>query len=158
PENVFLTKDGTAKILDFGIARIVSELPRSTQAGPENMLKTIPGTVLGSVGYMSPEQARGQAAEATSDIFSLGCILYEMIAARRPFSKATEAETLASMFADEPSSLLQSDEEMPSALDQIVRRCLEKNARKRFHSAAELSRALNSVLFKPSVKQSTVSL
>jgi len=158
PENIFLTKEGGPKILDFGIARIKSSLPRAGPAGPQNMMRTTPGTVLGTVGYMSPEQARGEAAEPTSDIFSFGCVLYEMIAARRPFSKATEAETLASMFTDEPSSLRHSDEEMPSALDQIVGRCLQKDAGRRFQSAAELSRALSSVLFKPSVKQSTVSL
>jgi len=158
PENVFLTNEGTTKILDFGIARIKPEFRRASRARAQNMVRTMPGMVLGSVGYMSPEQARGEGAETTSDIFSLGCVLYEMIAARRPFSKPTEAETLASMFADEPPSLLQSDEEMPGALDQIVLRCLQKDARRRFQSAAEVSRALDSVLFKPSVKQSTVSL
>jgi serine/threonine protein kinase/Flp pilus assembly protein TadD len=158
PENVFLTRQGTAKILDFGIARIRSDVVQGEDPGPEDVHRTMPGTVLGSVGYMSPEQARGETAEVTSDIFSLGCILYEMIAARRPFSKATEAETLASLFADEPLSLLRSGEEIPGGLDEIVRRCLQKNQRLRYQSARELSRALQSILFKPSAKKSMLPI
>jgi len=158
PENVFITKQGTAKILDFGIARITSDFLQAEKARPEEIHQTMPGTVLGSVGYMSPEQARGQTAEATSDIFSLGCILYEMIAARRPFSKPTEAETLASLFTDEPLSLLRSGEEIPGGLDEIVRRCLQKNPRLRFQSADELSRALQSILFKPGAKMSMLPI
>jgi serine/threonine-protein kinase len=107
---------------------------------------------------MSPEQARGETAEVTSDIFSLGCILYEMIAARRPFSKPTEAETLAALFTDEPLSLLRSGEEIPGGLDEIVRRCLQKNPRSRFQSAQELSRALQSILFKPGAKMSMLPI
>jgi serine/threonine protein kinase len=157
PENVFITKHGTAKILDFGIARITSDVLKAGKAKQE-IHTTMPGTVLGSVGYMSPEQARGETAEVTSDIFSLGCILYEMIAARRPFSKPTEAETLASLFTDEPPSLLRSGEEIPAGLDEIVRRCLQKNPRSRFQSAHELSRALQSILFKPGAKMSMVPI
>jgi serine/threonine protein kinase/cytochrome c-type biogenesis protein CcmH/NrfG len=158
PENVFITKQGTTKILDFGIARITSDFLQAEKARPEEMHQTMPGTVLGSVGYMSPEQARGETAEVTSDIFSLGCILYEMIAARRPFSKPTEAETLAALFTDEPLSLLRSGEEIPGGLDEIVRRCLQKNPRSRFQSAQELSRALQSILFKPGAKMSMLPI
>src|SRR5260370_13596835 len=98
PENVFITKQGTTKILDFGIARITSDFLQAEKARPEEMHQTMPGTVLGSVGYMSPEQARAETAEVPRDIFSLAAILLQLNTPRRPFSKPTEAETLAALF------------------------------------------------------------
>jgi len=129
PENLFLTFDGRVKILDFGLARIRPELP---QGESPVLTETGAGTVMGTVGYMSPEQVRGSPVDATSDIFSFGCVLYEMAAGRQAFLRETPAQTMTAILEDEPRPVASFGKEVPSELDRLIGRCLEKNPRKRF--------------------------
>src|SRR5262252_8265911 len=124
PENLFLTKDGRIKILDFGLAR----LGASTQSSGEEATveqKTNPGVVLGTAGYMSPEQVRGKTVDHRTDIFAFGTILYEMVTGKQPFRKATSAETMTAILNDEPPSLSQISPSTPPGLQRVVHRCLE---------------------------------
>ncbi|HEX9508498.1 MAG TPA: serine/threonine-protein kinase, partial [Myxococcales bacterium] len=158
PENIFITADGVPKILDFGIARIKPALLEGDgRAGSsDDIYRTMPGTVLGSVGYMSPEQARGESAEVPSDVFSFGCILYEMITGRRPFSRATEVETLAATFRDPPPSMRNFGNDIPPSLDAVVKRCLEKLPSARYETAHELVVALRAASMVPLPRQARV--
>jgi Tol biopolymer transport system component len=148
PENVFLTRDGGVKVLDFGLARQVSDpaLEALSQAPTEERL-TEAGTVLGTVGYMAPEQVRGTKADARSDVFSLGCVLYEMLAGRRPFGGGSAAETLAAVLREEPGPL-PVPEPLPG-LERVVRRCLEKDPARRFQSVDDLAFAFEGLLGVP---------
>src|SRR5579864_1265430 len=123
PENIFLTRDGQVKILDFGLARVAPELGRepATTASddPTQARGTLPGTLLGTVGYMSPEQVRGQEADARSDLFAFGCVLYEMFAGRRAFSRTTAAETLAAILNEDPPGLRRGRTPLPAGLRKI---------------------------------------
>ncbi len=136
PENLFLTNAGTVKILDFGVARMkYTGLP-----GAETLLVTAPrptqpGVLIGTLGYMSPEQVRGETAEAPSDLFGLGCILHEMLSGQRPFNRPTSAETLAAILGDAPPDLPRT---VPPGLRQVTERCLQKDAGARLQSAREL--------------------
>src|SRR6516162_3498904 len=105
PENIFLTGDGHVKILDFGLARIEASAPAGSETGPYVPALTDPVIVMGTVGYMSPEQLRGEVVDARSDIFSLSCVLYEMVAGRRPFQRRTAADSAAAILHDEPPAL-----------------------------------------------------
>src|SRR5262245_25463537 len=142
PENIFLTADGRVKILDFGLARFQ---PTET-SGNETVTNTPEGTVMGTVGYMSPEQVRGAAVGPGSDIFSLGCVLYEMIAGRRAFRGATSPETLSAILRDTPPELSISGIRVPLELERLTSHCLEKIPEERFQSARDLAFDLKAAL------------
>jgi serine/threonine protein kinase/Flp pilus assembly protein TadD len=143
PENVFLTSDGGVKVLDFGLARLTDKGGAARPGEPSApSLETQPGVVLGTVSYMSPEQVRGEPADARSDLFALGCVLYEMLTGCRPFQAATAAETMAAILHEPPPALSQSGRERPAELDRLILRCLEKDPTRRFLSARDLAAVL----------------
>jgi Tol biopolymer transport system component len=146
PENVFLTTDGTVKILDFGLARTTSPAAFTGMDSPTVAPATQPGTVLGTVGYMAPEQVRGEAADHRADLFGLGCVIYEMITGRRAYSRETVAETLTAILREDPPDFGSSIADVPPGLMRTVRRCLEKRPEERFQSARDLAFALETAL------------
>jgi TolB-like protein/Flp pilus assembly protein TadD len=144
PENVFVTRDGHVKILDFGLAkRVEAAKPGEATEAPTVDGQTEPGKVMGTVGYMSPEQARGLPVDHRSDIFSLGSILYELFSGRRAFKKDTPGDTLAAIIRDEPAELTATGRDVSPSLDHIVRHCLEKDPGDRFQSAKDIAFALS---------------
>ena len=144
PENVFVTKDGHVKILDFGLAKRLDEAAAGEQTNaPTGSGHTAPGTVMGTVGYMSPEQVRGLPVDHRSDIFAFGAILYELLSGRKAFKKDTASDTMAAIMRDEPPELAESGRPIPVALDHIVRHCLEKDREARFQSARDVVFALS---------------
>jgi len=148
PENIFLTLDVRVKVLDFGLARVEAA---AASAGGDAETQTEAGTVLGTPGYMSPEQVRGTPAGPASDIFSLGCVLYEMISGRRAFPGQTAAETMSSILRDTPKELTASGAQVPAELDRLISSCLEKNSDQRFQSARDLAFHFKAILNAPSV-------
>jgi TolB-like protein/Flp pilus assembly protein TadD len=144
PENLFVTKDGHIKILDFGLAKKVeaAALGKETEA-PTGSGHTEPGTVMGTMGYMSPEQVRGLPVDHRSDIFSFGAILYEMLSGRKAFKRDTASDTMAAIMRDEPPELTESGRNISPALDHIVKHCLEKGRENRFQSAKDVAFALS---------------
>ena len=148
PENLFLLNDGRIKILDFGLARqdpLLAGVGRPQQLADRGARPTNPGAMIGTVGYLSPEQARGDLADHRSDIFSLGAVLYEMLAGHRAFKGTSPAELLSSVLRDEPAMPSEADPRIPRALDLIVHHCLEKNPDERFQSARDLAFHLDSL-------------
>jgi serine/threonine protein kinase len=146
PDNVFLTTDGRVKVLDFGLAKI--------EEGPVENLETVTspspgtkaGTMLGTVGYMAPEQVRGEPADVRSDVFALGCVLHEMLTGKSPFRRDSTAESLAAILRDDPPGVSSPEVIGTSELSRIVTRCLEKQPAQRFQSVADLAFGLRSLL------------
>jgi eukaryotic-like serine/threonine-protein kinase len=142
PENVFLLRDGQVKILDFGLARGTNP-NGSGETGTAAV--TDPGTVMGTIGYMSPEQVRGQDVDARSDLFSFGAVLYEMVGGQRAFQRQTAADTMTAILKEDPPELAGSRPDLSPALDRIVRHCLEKNPSERFQSARDVAFAIEAL-------------
>src|SRR6187551_460501 len=149
PDNVFVTNDGHVKILDFGLAKRVDAAPAEQTSAPTDIGAgvasghTEPGTVMGTMGYMSPEQLRGLPVDHRTDIFSFGAILYELLSGRKAFKRDTASDTIAAIMRDEPPELTQSGRNVSPALDHIVRHCLEKDRENRFQTAKDVAFALS---------------
>jgi serine/threonine protein kinase/Flp pilus assembly protein TadD len=143
PDNIFLTADGGVKILDFGLARQDTKSMTPLPGAP--LLETQPGVLLGTVAYMSPEQVRGETADARSDVFSFGCVLYEIVMGRLPFHRSTTAEMMAAILHESPPDLSQSGRARPAELDRLILRCLQKDPAQRFQSGRDLALALRNL-------------
>jgi serine/threonine protein kinase/Flp pilus assembly protein TadD len=146
PENIFITAEGRVKILDFGLAQTDPLLMHRDEANipTTKWFQTHPGTVIGTLGYMAPEQLRGEPVDPSADIFSLGCILYEMVTAKKPFQRESGAATIAAILKDElPREELSAT--APAEFQRIVEGCVEKNPSTRFQSARDLALTLRSI-------------
>ncbi len=144
PENVFLLGSGQVKVLDFGLARMDPVAPEGQDVATVS-LSTEPGRVMGTVGYMAPEQVRGKVVDARADIFSFGAVLYEMLTGKRAFQGESPVETLNAILKEDPPSLFESARHVSPALERIVRRCLEKRPEERFRTAHDLGIALDAI-------------
>jgi serine/threonine protein kinase/Tol biopolymer transport system component len=147
PENIFVTRDGRVKILDFGLAKLTGAAysSQSQTEVPTRKVNTDPGTVMGTVGYMSSEQLRGKNADARSDIFSFGTVFYEMLSGKRAFHHNSTPETMSAILKEDPPDLSTTNKTVSPALERVVHHCLEKNPEERFHSASDLAFAIEAI-------------
>jgi hypothetical protein len=147
PENIFITRDGHVKILDFGLAKLTMPEPGSSSLSAQATLDSVTGrgVLLGTLGYMSPEQCRGASVDARSDLFSFGAVLYEMLSGRPAFRGDTTADTISSILKEEPPDLATTGRDVPPMLERIVHHCIEKDPAQRFQSARDIAFALEAL-------------
>jgi eukaryotic-like serine/threonine-protein kinase len=155
PENLFVTKDGRVKILDFGVAKLRTSDEFALSDDDTMEQDTSPGTVIGTVGYMSPEQVRGQSVDGRSDIFSLGTVMYEMLSGEHPFRSTSPADTMSAILRQDPPELATANASVTPGLERVIRHCLEKSPEQRFQSARDLAFQLE-MLSSPSGTMPTV--
>ncbi len=146
PENLFVTKDGRVKILDFGLAKLIETNGAGASSDlPTRRVNTDAGAIMGTAGYMSPEQLRGTSVDPRTDIFSFGSVLYEMLSGRKAFQRDSTADTISAILREDPPELSDTNSSINPGIERVVRRCLEKNREQRFHSASDLAFALGSL-------------